>query len=238
MEGFTELTRHELLASCTLPLALCLGSGAWAQDLQNRPIPAPPPSAAETPKDADKVQFTADTLEYENDSDTVIASGDVRMYRAGDRLRADKVVWNRTSGKVTATGNIAITNPQGDIAYGDSIDLTDSLKDGMIENMLVVLDEGGRLAAQHGTRSESGVVTLRDAAYTPCDVTKSSGCPKEPTWKITAVKIVYDPAIKRIKYSGAHFDLFGVSVPLPTFSHPVGDGSDSGFLAPDIRYNG
>src|SRR3546814_5588070 len=36
---------------------------------------------------------------------------------------------------------------------------------------------------------------------------------------------------------GARLDLFGIGIPLPSFSHPIGDGADSGFLAPDIRYD-
>src|SRR3546814_14801772 len=36
---------------------------------------------------------------------------------------------------------------------------------------------------------------------------------------------------------GARLDLFGIGIPLPSFSHPTGDGADSGFLAPDIRYD-
>ena len=39
------------------------------------------------------------------------------------------------------------------MAYGDSIDLTDSLKDGMVDNMLLVLERGGRIAARTGTRA-------------------------------------------------------------------------------------
>src|SRR6187551_378478 len=115
------------------------------------------------------------------------------MYRSGDRLRADKVVWNRKTGKVVATGNIVVVNPGGDTAYGDSIELTDSLKDGVVDNMLVVLGRGGRLAARRGTRALDETVTLDDAAYTPCTVTTSDGCPKEPSWKITAVKVTYRP---------------------------------------------
>jgi LPS-assembly protein len=89
-------------------------------------------------------------LEYVTDDDTVIATGDVRMYRSGDRLRADKVTWNRKTGKVVATGNIVVVNPGGDTAYGDSIELTDSLKDGVVDNMLVVLE--ARRAASGAAR--------------------------------------------------------------------------------------
>ncbi|UIJ43650.1 LPS assembly protein LptD [Sphingomonas cannabina] len=229
------MKRTALLLSGAFGLSL-LALPAAAQELQDRATqPAPPP---ETPAstDPEQIQFSADTLEYDNNTDTVTATGDVRLYREGNRLRADKVVWNRKSGQVVATGNIAATNPEGDIAYGDHIELTDTLKDGVIENMLVVLDQGGRIAARHGVRSDNGVITVDQAAYSPCDVTASNGCPKEPTWKISAVRVVYDPALGRIKYKGAKLSMFGLPViPLPTFSHPIGGKSDDGFLTPDIR---
>ena len=232
--------RIDLLTGCALSLALLAAAPVHAQDLQSRPA-APPVADAPVPNasaDPDQVQFSATGLEYDTNADVVTATGEVRMFRQGDRLRADKVVWNRKTGKVMATGNIAVTNPQGDIAYGDSIELTDSLKDGVVDNMLVVLEQGGRLAAAQGTRDADGTVNLKTAAYTPCGVTNSAGCPKEPTWKITAVRVTYRPERKRIFYKGARLHLFGLpSLPLPEFSNPVGGGSDSGLLSPNGGYS-
>ncbi|MDQ2892264.1 MAG: LPS assembly protein LptD [Pseudomonadota bacterium] len=231
------MLRIDLLAGYGLSVVL-LATPAVAQDLQPRPVDPPPAVAEKMPVDGNKVRFSAGSLEYDTQADVVTALGDVRMFRAGNRLRADQVVWNRTTGKVVATGNIAVTNPEGDIAYGDSIDLTDSLKDGMVENMLVVLEQGGRMAAREGVREGDGTVELRDAAYTPCAVTNSAGCPTDPSWKITAIRITYRPERKRIYYHGGQFHLFGLpAIPLPTFSHPIGDGSDSGLLSPDLRYS-
>jgi len=230
------VTRKALLLSGVLTLSLCFAGGARAQDLQDRPVTLPPPSPTGVSQNPDEVQFTADTLEYDYNEDVVIATGDVRLYRQSNRLRADKVVWNRKTGQVVATGNIVAINPQGDAAYGESIELTDSLKDGVVQNMLVVLDQGGRLAAEHGVR-ENGIITVHNAAYTPCNVVDSNNCPKEPSWKITADKVVYNPNIHRIRYTGARISVFGfATIPLPVFSHPAGGGSDDGFLTPDIRY--
>ena len=182
------------------------------------------------------MQFSAGQLEYDTNADVVVAIGDVRMFREGQRLRANRVQWDRKSGKVVATGDIAVTNPEGDVAYGDSIELTDSLKDGVVDNMLVVLEQGGRLAAVRGTREEDGSINLDRAAYTPCAVVDSEGCPKEPSWKITAVKVSYRPDRQRVFYKGARFHLFGLpTLPLPEFSHPVGGSSDSGLLSPNFR---
>lgn len=237
----TDVTRKALLLAGIVPLALVLAPGAGAtgvQDLQDRAVEPPPPSETPLPADPDQIQFSADTAAYDSRGDIVTVDGDVRLFREGNRLRADKVVWNRKTGQVVATGNIAVTNPEGDTAYGDRIELTDTLKDGVIENMLVVLEQGGRIAAERGTREAGGVIRVDRAAYTPCAVVDSGNCPKEPSWKITAVKVVYDPARQRIRYTGARISLFGVaSLPLPVFSHSVGGGNASGLLAPDLRYS-
>ena len=232
--------RSAFLAGSAIMLALGVVSPAFAQDLQDRPISVVPPSDAPAPTDPDQVQFSANSLQYDfdNGKEFVLASGDVRMYRQGQKLRADNVTWDRKTGQVIATGNIAVTNAQGDTAYGDRIELTDSLKDGVVDNMLLVLEQGGRLAAQKGQRDLDGVVTLRMAAYTPCAVTNSDGCPKNPSWKVTAVKVVYRPDRERIYFTGARFNLFGLaSIPLPKLSAPVGNGAASGILSPDIRYS-
>lgn len=231
------MKRSVLLASCALAAMMMAAAPATAQDLQDRPVDLPPPSETALPTDGDQVQFSAEGIEYDGNADIVTATGDVRMFRQGDRLRADRIVWNRKSGQVVASGNIVVTNPGGDAAYGDSIELTDSLKDGVVDNMLVVLDQGGRLAADRGSRKD-GIVTLDDAAYTPCSVVDSSNCPKEPSWKITAVRVVYNPDKKRIYYKGARVNVFGLfSLPLPAFSNPIGDGTDNGFLTPDLKYS-
>jgi LPS-assembly protein len=206
-------------------------------DLQDRGVAPPLPSTEATSTNPDEVQFTADQLDYDYENDVVTASGEVRLSRRSDRLRADKIVWNRKTGQVVAEGNIVIVNPEGDAAYGDRIELTDTLKDGAVENMLVVLEAGGRIAAQRGQRA-NGIITVENAAYTPCAVVDSAGCPKEPSWKITARRVVYDPSKKRIRYTGARISVFGfASIPLPAFSHPAGGSSDDGFLTPDVRYD-
>jgi LPS-assembly protein len=191
----------------------------------------------ETPSNAneDKIDFAADGVTYESKDDIVSASGDVKLARDGYSLRADFVTWNRKTGIVTASGNVRSIGPSGDIAYGDRIELTDTLKDGMIENLLLVMADGGRLAAKGGGRKD-GVLSLDYAAYSPCAVETPEGCPKKPSWQVKAVKVSYDPKRNRVKYQGARIELFGLPlIPLPLLSHPAQINSASGFLVPNIR---
>lgn len=228
--------KRNFLLSSVFPISALLWSAPGvAQDLQDRTIDPPVPTTTTQTLGEDEIEFSAGVLEYDSVGEVVTATGDVRLFRRGERLRANRVVWNRETGQVVAEGDIAVTNPQGDVAYGDRIELTDSLRDGVVENMLVVLEEGGRLAARRGERVEGGVINVQDAAYTPCAVTTPEGCPKEPTFKIEAVRVVYDPNRERVSYSGARLTVFGLSIPLPSFSHTIGDGTQSGLLAPSLR---
>ena len=226
-----------------LPLIALLCAGlpaiARAQDLQDRPVPPPANGAgAPAPATDDEVTFSAAQLDYDDNANFVTATGDVRMLRAGNRLRADKVTWNRTSGEVRASGNVALVNPGGDTAYADDILLTDEMHDGIADNMLLVLSDGGRLAARHGER-KGDITTLSNAAYTPCAVVDGD-CPKDPSWQITAVRVIHNDRTHRISYKDARIHMFGLTVlALPGFSHPdgSGDGGGSGLLMPDLQYS-
>ena len=225
------------LLATALPL-LWAGAPLAAQDLATPSIGPPSPGDAPTPTNEEEVTFAADTLAFDSDAEVVTATGNVRMARRGDRLRADKVIWNQQTGVVRAEGNVAVVNAGNDTLYGDSVELTDSMRDGVIENLLLVLNDGGRLAAAHGVRKD-GVSTLNKAVYTPCAVVDDKGCPKEPIWKISAVKVVHDPNKHRISYDGARISFLGVPILwLPGLSHPDGsDGGGPGFLLPDIQYS-
>ena len=180
-------------------------------DLQT-PEVAPVTADAPAVTAEDQVGFAADNLNYDSNNEVVVAEGNVAMNREAISMRADKVTWNRKTGQVFAEGNVAIKSPEGDTAYGDRIELTDSLRDGVVENLLVVLDNGSRLAAIKGTRFENGNIELENAAYTPCPVEDSQGCPKNPSWQIRAVRVTYDRAKNKIRYKGARVEIFGLSL--------------------------
>ena len=220
-----------MTAGLWLAFATPAHAQAQAQEQDATPAPAGKPASNE------QIDFAANSIEYQGDTEVVTAIGDVRMVREGNRVRADRVVWNRKTGEVRASGNVRIVNPGGDTAYGDSVALKDTLKDGMIDNMLIVLIDGSRISARRGVESND-ISTFDNAAYSPCPVINSKGCPKNPSWKLSAVKIIYDPVRKRLQFKGARLDMFGVPIALlPGFSMLTGHEGGGGFLIPDIQYN-
>ena len=215
----------------------------------NLPIPAGPPAAPGTdapivtlpaaPTADQDIAFAADSVEYLRDEDRVTATGQVRMNRDGNYLAADRVTWTRATGQVVAEGNVVVVNPQGDKLIGERVVLTDTLRDGTVDNLLLVLDSGGRLAANHATRTNN-IITLTDAVYSPCPVTSSCGKAQRPSWRIIAAKVIQDPARKRARFEHARLEIFGVSLPLlPVFSVSTSNSAEgvSGILLPDLRYS-
>ncbi|MBU6166658.1 MAG: LPS assembly protein LptD [Alphaproteobacteria bacterium] len=249
MNRFCHPPRRRALCLATVALAGLMPNAAAAQrmspalwgnpDPRNVDPDAPVRKSA-LPAPGDTVDFEADQLIYDEAARLVTAQGRVRVARDGYALVADRVEYRRgadgAAGAVVAIGNVSITDPAGNQALGDRVTLSDSLKDGAIANMLLVLNDGGRLGARGAARNGQNY-TLDHAAYSPCAVVDGTGCPQVPVWKIKAVKISYDESRHRISYRDASLELFGVPVLyLPRLSHPDGDAPRAGgLLVPAIE---
>lgn len=185
----------------------------------------------------DIIEFAADDVSFDDNTGVVTASGSVALNRDAWRLTADRIEYNRTTGVVTAIGHVVASDPQGNQSFGDEIVLTDSLRNGVIKNILLVLNDGGRIAAVEGERNDR-IITLKRAVYSPCAVVDDLGCPHAPVWQVKALRITYNRDKHRLYYRDARLEMFGVPVLyLPTFSHPDGEAKRaSGLLLPIIEY--
>ncbi|HYI43612.1 MAG TPA: LPS assembly protein LptD [Sphingomicrobium sp.] len=215
--------RSRLVWWTALPLLLAPLTALRAQQPEAAPASMDP-----------AVDFSADQVAYESGTEIVTAIGRVRMSRDGNYLAADRVIWNRGTGEVRAIGNVVVVNPEGDRLVGDSVVLTDTLRDGTVDNLLIALESGGRIVAESGTRS-GNVTTLENAAYSPCPVTSETGCPRNPSWVITAAQVIHDPSNGRVRFRGARLRIFGITLPLlPIFSVSSDEGA-TGFLPPEVK---
>ncbi len=213
-------------------MLMTIPAAASAQAAPGAPASTTP--ASPTNAQDQIVEFSAESVTYDSDADVVTAAGAVRMDREGNYLAADKVIWNRKTGQVFAQGNVVLLTPQGDKLVGDTVQLTDTLKDGTVNDLMVVMENGARIAATRGTRT-GNVTTLDNAIYSPCPVTTSTGCPKRPSWAITAAKVIDDPDHEQVRFIGGRFQLFGITLPLlPIFKVSTGNEGATGWLAPDF----
>ncbi|MGE5952577.1 MAG: LPS-assembly protein LptD [Qipengyuania vulgaris] len=183
-----------------------------------------------------QISFAADILSYDSEADVTTAQGNV-VLQSGDRsLRADSVSWSQRTGVILASGNVRFVDENGNQLYTEQVELTDEFEAGAMEDLLLALRTGGRLAAEKGVRESDGTILLERAAYSACAVTTPDGCRKDPSWRITADRVTYNPSEAKVKFQGAYLELFGARlIPLPGLSVRTDDGGVSGFLVPDIR---
>jgi LPS-assembly protein len=217
------------LSRLALALALCAAAAPLAaQD------DAPAPEEAE--ETARRIDFEARELAYNSESDIVTARGDV-ILRSEDRsVRADEVIWDRNTGRIIASGNIRLVDEAGNQLFTDQVELTEEFDTGAMSELLIALRAGGRLAARSAERGADGSAVLTDAAYSACPVVDAEGCPQDPSWRVTARRVIYDQKANRVRFEGAMLELFGARIlPLPGLAIRTDGKAESGFLVPDVR---
>ena len=183
-----------------------------------------------------QISFAADILSYDSEAEITTAEGNVVM-QSGDRsLRADSVSWSQRTGVIVASGNVRFVDENGNQLYTERVELTDEFEAGAMEDLLLALRQGGRLAANRGVRESDGTIELEQAAYSACAVVDPAGCNKDPSWRITADRVIYDPAEAKVQFRGAYLELFGRRIlPLPGLSVRTDGGAVAGLLVPDLR---
>ncbi len=180
------------------------------------------------------VLLNADEVNYDDQLGIVTARGHVEIAQGERILRADVVSFNRLTNTVTASGNISLVEPTGEVMFADYMELMDDLRDGVIQNLRMLLADQSRLAAVSARRAEGGAVTVaRRAVYSPCDLCKDDPT-LPPLWQIKAARITHDAEAKEIRYTDAWLEVGGIPVfYTPYMAHPDGTvPRRSGFLMP------
>ena len=195
---------------------------------------APGRSAGQDTEDDEAVVVSADELVVDDVLNIVIARGNVEVSQSGRLLTADTVTYNPRNGVVTASGNVVLIEPSGDVVFADYAELDSQLSEGFVEGIGLLFADDSRLAADRGIR-RGQVTEVGRAVYSPCDLCEDDP-ESPPVWQLRAGRVVHDSETKDIVYEDAFLDFFGVPVfYTPYFSHP--DPSvdrRSGFLAPQF----
>ena len=166
------------------------------------------------------VLFKADQLRNEQKIGVVVATGNVEFSQNGRTLLADSVSYNQRTDTVTASGNISLLEPTGEVIFADHIELTGNMRDGIIENMRVRLTDNSRIAAAGGRRIGGTRTEFRKAVYSPCDLCETDPT-RAPIWQVKASRVTHDQETRDVTYRDAFLEFYGIPVMYtPYLSHP------------------
>jgi len=195
---------------------------------------ATPATPAGTTQEA-PVTFTADEVQYDQNAALVVARGKVEAFQGGRILRADELTYNRNTGVATARGNVQLIEADGQVMFAESAELSNQMRDGVLEGLRGYLLQNGRIAATGARRTDGSIFDLSRVLYTVCDPCKDDPL-APPLWQLRARTATLDRNEQQVRYRGASLDMAGVPVIwLPYFQHPDGSAArQSGFLSPSF----
>jgi LPS-assembly protein len=222
----TSATALALIAQVGLP-----AGSAGAQELRSLAS-----GEAQVPSDS-QMLLEADTLVYDNDANTVTAVGGVQIEYGGNHLVAQRVVYDRKTGRVMASGNVQLIDKDGTKVYSEQIDITDDFANGFVNALRIETTDKTYFAAESAKRENGVLTTFNNGVYTACAPCEAKP-DRAPIWRVKAQKIIWDGKAHTMRFEQSHFELFG----FPIAYMPVFEMADptvkrkTGFLLPGITY--
>jgi len=184
-------------------------------------------------KEKPSVLLEADTLTYNDENNTIVASGSAMLYYKSYTVQADKIIYNETLDNVVASGNIVLIEKNKTKIYAEDMELTDGLKNGFIYTAKLLLENNAKIIASKGQRIDGNITKFDNASFTLCNEC-TDGTNKPLTWELKADRIVHNEIDKIIEYNNVRFILAGKSlIKIPYLSHPdMTVKRKTGFLLP------
>jgi LPS-assembly protein len=181
----------------------------------------------------DRAALVADRVSIANDSQ-LIAEGGVEVFYQGKRLRATRIVYDRTIDRLLITGPIVLEDGDGAIVFADQADLAADLTEGILTSARLVLDQQLQLSAAELQRIGGRYTRLGRTVASSCRI--CAGNPT-PLWEIRASRVVHDAETRQIYFDNAQLRFGGVPVfyiPRLRMPDPTVDRA-TGFLFPTAR---
>ena len=179
--------------------------------------------------------FRADEVQYDEQLALTVARGHVEISQSGRVLLADTVSYNQRTDTVTASGNVSFSQPTGEIVFADFMELRDGMNEGFAKNVRMLLTDRSRLAANTARRTNGNRTELRRGVYSPCDLCKNDPS-APPAWQLKAREIDHDKELRLIEFRDTTMEIDGwpvfyspyLSSPDPSVKRA------SGFLIPSV----
>ena len=189
-----------------------------------------PSGAAELPV-ADKLTIQADTMSFDEKSDTVRAEGKVTARWQESTLQADSATIDRSGTEATASGNVELRR-NGDLLTADRLRIAIDTEQGEVVNGYLFLKQPNfHLRGARFAKTGKADYHLAQGAFTTCDG-------DSPSWHFTAENL--DLTLE--EYATGRNAVFSIGrVPvfyLPYVVFPVKTERQSGLLFPSLGSSG
>ena len=144
----------------------------------------------------------ADTLIYDNNDETVTATGGVQIDYGGNKLVAKRSPTTATRGGWSPAAMSQIVDSDGTKVYSDQIDITDDFGDGFVNALRVETVDKTYFAAESAERRGGFLTTFNNGVYTACEPCEEKP-DKAPIWRVKAKKIIWNGKAKTVRFENS-----------------------------------
>lgn len=174
----------------------------------------------------------ADTYHYDGAENniTVTAVGDVEAVQDNQKVLADKLEYNYSNDKLTATGHTVYYDKEGNVLNADKVILYNQMQYGEADNLTINLNNDSTVRGTHAYKENDKWLNINDGFYTSCKICEG----KAPIWNIKAKEAALDEEEQKMTYNHALFEFYGKPIfYTPYLSHYTRKAKrKTGFLSP------
>ncbi len=222
-------TVHHARAAATAILSICATCSAAAATLCPAPPSAPAPPESLAIQDH-RIHIESDSATLGADGNAVV-SGKVLLLQDARRVSADRVSYDRRTGRIQVKGSVDFSDPHLRV-QSDAGSYDQSGRASFSNAAFQLLDRSGRGFAQRIAVRPNGAVRLDGVRYTTCPAGAED-------WTLHATSIDLNTARQQGTARNAYLVFKGL--PLfytPYLSFPLGSERQSGFLYPSFAHTG
>lgn len=206
--------------------ALLMLLSAW------HPVMAQEPAAG---ADTGPAVLVADKVWLEGKT-RLIASGNVEALYDDVRIKATRIIYDRTADQLSIEGPITITQGENVLVLANAAEMDPAWRNGLLTGARMVLNQQVQLAAHQLARVDGRYSELYKASVTSCRVCDSTS---PPLWQIRARRVIHDQLERQLYFENAQIRVMDVPIfylprlrlPDPTLERATG------FLIPRIAGN-
>ncbi len=168
------------------------------------------PAAAQTGGSGadDIATLIADRLRLDG-PDQLVAEGNVEVLFGTARLRAQRIAYDRGTGRIVVTGPLTLDQGREVLFLAEQAELSDDLQSGLIRAARLVLDEQLQIAAATINRRGDRFTEMENIVASSCEICARS---QTPLWEIRASRVIHDEEELQVRFENAQFRFLGVPI--------------------------
>ncbi|MEM8979356.1 MAG: LPS assembly protein LptD [Pseudomonadota bacterium] len=155
---------------------------------------------------AQPATLLADTITLDGQNQ-LVAAGNVQVFQSETALYADKVIYNQATQRLQIEGDIRLFEGDGFVLLASQAEISDDLRNGLLQSARLVLAQQLQLAANEISRVDGRYTQLFQVTASSCQV---CGPDQTPLWQIRAKRVVHDEAARQLYFEGAQLRVLDV----------------------------